>query len=149
MTGDVKVNELPASSGQTMLSSSRIVTGSESNSAVELGKFTRLMVSERTELALDFSAIVFGSLRKGEVRAFMPAARALSIITPGGVVAIDSSHAALVRVQADGNPQRMVLPFRVRRPDWTPSQVRVNLLRHLVLAVAVHRRFFCCSGGLS
>ena len=108
VSGNVTVNDLPASSGQTILSGSRIVTASESSSTLELGKFTRLVASEQTELALDFSdSTISGSLRRGEVRAFIPAARALSIVTPGGVVASDTSQAVIVSVQAEGNVTRI------------------------------------------
>jgi hypothetical protein len=73
-----------------------------------LGKFTRLVVSEQTELALDFSdAMISGSLRKGEVRAFIPAARAMTILTPGGVVATDSSQAAVVIVMVEAAGTRI------------------------------------------
>jgi ferric-dicitrate binding protein FerR (iron transport regulator) len=68
-----------------------------------LGKFTRLVASEQTELALEFSdSMISGSLRRGEVRAFIPAARALSIVTPEGVIANDPSQAVIVSVQTEG-----------------------------------------------
>jgi ferric-dicitrate binding protein FerR (iron transport regulator) len=104
VNGGVTVNDLPASSGQTILSGSRIVTARESSSTLELGKFTRLVVSEETELALDFSDVMIsGSLRKGEVHAFIPAARGLKIVTPGGVVASASGQVVVVTVHAEGN----------------------------------------------
>ena len=79
-----------------------------SNSILELGKFTRLLVSEQTELALDFSdAMISGSLRKGEVRAFIPAARAMTIVTPDGVVATDSSQAVVVNVLVEAGGTRI------------------------------------------
>jgi ferric-dicitrate binding protein FerR (iron transport regulator) len=108
VSGVVTVNDLPAKSGQTILSGSCIVTASDSNSVLELGKFTRLVVAEQTELALDFSdAMISGSLRKGGVRAFIPAARALTILTPDGVVATDSSQAAVVSILVEDGGTRL------------------------------------------
>ena len=108
VSGVVTVNDLPATSGQTILSGSCIVTASDSNSTLELGKFTRLVVPEQTELALDFSdAMISGSLRKGGVRAFIPATRALTILTPAGVVATDSSQAVVVSILVDGGGTRI------------------------------------------
>jgi hypothetical protein len=105
VAGDVKVNDVLAFSGQTILSGSHVVTASKSQSIFELGNFTRLSLSEQTDLALDFSAAnISGSLRQGEVRAFIPADRTLSIVTPDGVVATDSCEAVVFRVlvAADG-----------------------------------------------
>lgn len=99
MSGDVTVNELRALSGQTILPNSSIVTGSNSKSVLELGNFTRLILSEQTEFTVDFSAAsVAGSLRRGEMRAFMPAARALSITTPHGALTTDPGQPAVFKV---------------------------------------------------
>jgi len=101
-SGVVTVNDLPALSGQTIFSGSYIVTASRSLSVLELGDLTRLMMSEQTELALDFSVPRISiSLRQGEVRAFIPAARTLSITTADGVLTSDSSQAVVFRVQVE------------------------------------------------
>lgn len=105
VAGNVTVNDQPAFSGQTILSNSHVVTASKSQSIFELGNFTRVSLSEQTDLALDFSAAnISGSLRQGEVHAFIPADRTLSIVTPDGVVATDSGEAVVFRVKiaADG-----------------------------------------------
>ncbi len=105
VAGDVTVNDIPAISGQTILSGSRVVTAGKSQSIFELGNFTRLSLSAESDLALDFSAAsISGSLQHGEVHAFIPADRSLSIVTPDGVVATDSCGAVVFRVQvaADG-----------------------------------------------
>ncbi len=105
VSGGVTVNEDQALSGQTIPSGSHIITASKSNSILELGNFTRLILSEQTDLALDFTAAsIAGSLREGGLRASIPAARTLSITTPDGVVATDSSQAVVftVQVKADG-----------------------------------------------
>jgi ferric-dicitrate binding protein FerR (iron transport regulator) len=100
VSGVVTVNDLRALSGQTILSNSHIITASKSISILELGNFTRLIMSEQTEFALDFSATsVMGSLRHGEVRVFMPAARTLTIETPDGVIATDSSQTAVLSLE--------------------------------------------------
>jgi ferric-dicitrate binding protein FerR (iron transport regulator) len=102
VSGVVTLNDVAALSGETILSGSHIVTASKSNSILELGNFTRMMLSEQTDLALEFSAdSISGSLRQGEIRSFIPAARTLSIITPDGVVATDSSQAAVFSVQVE------------------------------------------------
>jgi hypothetical protein len=106
--GDVTVNDVPALSGQTILSSSRIVTASSSDSVLELGNFTRLTLAEETELALDFcAASISGTLGQGELRAFIPAARTMSITTADGVVATDSTQAAVFSVRAEPNGTRI------------------------------------------
>lgn len=106
--GDVTVNEVPALSGQTILSRSHIVTVRSSDSVLELGNFTRLTLSEQTELALEFTAAsISGSLGQGEVHAFIPAARTMSITTADGVVATDSAQAAVFSVRAEANGTRI------------------------------------------
>jgi ferric-dicitrate binding protein FerR (iron transport regulator) len=108
MSGAATVNDLPALSGETILSGSHIVTASKSNSILELGNFTRLILSEQTDFAVDFSATsISGSLRQGEVRAFIPVARTLSIITPDGAVATDSSEAVFLSVQVEAGVTRI------------------------------------------
>lgn len=107
-SGVVTVNGFPALSGQTILSSDSIATARTSSSTLELGNFTRLLLSEQTELALDFSATsIAGSLRRGEVRSFIPAARTLSIVTPDGVVATDSSQSVVFSVQVETGGTRV------------------------------------------
>jgi ferric-dicitrate binding protein FerR (iron transport regulator) len=102
VTGLVAVNGLHSVSGETISSGSQIVTASRSNSVLELGNFTRLILSEQTDLAIDFSrASISGSLRHGEMRAFIPAARGVSITTSDGVFATDSSQPVVFSVQVD------------------------------------------------
>jgi ferric-dicitrate binding protein FerR (iron transport regulator) len=100
VSGEVTVNELRALSGQTILPNSSIITASNSKSILELGNFTRLILSAQSELAVDFSAAsIAGSLRRGELRAFMPAARGLNITTPHAVLATDARQPAVFTVQ--------------------------------------------------
>jgi hypothetical protein len=59
-------------------------------------------------LALDFSAAkLSGSLRQGEIRAFIPATRNLRIMTPDGVVATDSSQTVVFSVQVGTSGTRL------------------------------------------
>jgi hypothetical protein len=108
LSGVVTVDDFRAVSGQTIFSGSNIVTGSKSSSILELGNLTRLVLSEQTELALDFSAAsISGSLRRGEIRAFLPSARSLSIATPDGTVVTDSTQTTVFRVQVESNATRL------------------------------------------
>lgn len=108
VNGVVTVNDVRALSSQIIFSSSHIVTASKAYSTLDLGNFTRLTLAEETELALDFSAAsISGSLQRGELRAFMPAARALNLNTPGGVIATDSSQPAVFKVQIDADFTRI------------------------------------------
>jgi ferric-dicitrate binding protein FerR (iron transport regulator) len=108
VSGIVTVNDLRAVSGDTILSGSHIVTSSKSNSILDLRNLTRLIMSEQTELALDFSApSISGSLRRGELRSFIPVARTASIATPDGVIATDSSQPAVFSVQVEAGSTRV------------------------------------------
>jgi ferric-dicitrate binding protein FerR (iron transport regulator) len=101
-SGIVTVSDLPASSGLTIFSGSRIVTAAKSAAIVELGGFSRLLLAEQTELALDFyDESVSGSVSEGDVRAFMPVAKPLTLNTPAGVVVTDSSEVVVLRVQVN------------------------------------------------
>jgi len=101
-SGIVIVNDERAVTGQTIFSNSHIVTARRSSSVLELGNSTRLTMSEQTEVVLDFSgAGISGSLRQGEIRAFIPATRPLSVMTPDGLIATDSSQSAVFSVQVE------------------------------------------------
>jgi hypothetical protein len=108
VSGAVTVNDVPALSGVTVLSGSRIVTLTGSSSVLELGKQTRLMLSEQTELALEFSEEnISGSLQKGAAHVFLPASRELTVATPAGVVATDSSQVVAFKIQVDDGGTRI------------------------------------------
>jgi ferric-dicitrate binding protein FerR (iron transport regulator) len=108
LSGVVTVDDVRAVSGQTIFSGNNIVTGNKSSSILELGSLSRLTLSEQTELALDFSATsISGWLRQGEIRVFLPSARALSIATPDGVVVTDSSQPAVFSVQLEADATRV------------------------------------------
>jgi ferric-dicitrate binding protein FerR (iron transport regulator) len=115
VSGGVTVNDVPALSGLTILSGSRIVTSTGSSSVLELGKQTRLMLSEQTELALEFCEDnLSGSLQKGAIHVFIPANRELTLATPAGVLATDSSQLAAVRIEVgDGGTRISVEQGRV------------------------------------
>jgi hypothetical protein len=98
--GIVRVDDLRASSGLTIFSGSRMVTSSQSAAVIELGKLSRLLLSEQTELRLDFSETsISASIGTGKVRAFLPIAKPLTLITPAGVLVTDSSAVAILTVQ--------------------------------------------------
>lgn len=108
VSGVVTVNNLRASSGLTVLSGSNIVTSNASSSILELGKQTRLVLSEKTELALDFSEeSISGWLQKGAVHVFVPANRRLTLTTPAGVIATDSSQMIAVNIQVEDGGTRI------------------------------------------
>jgi ferric-dicitrate binding protein FerR (iron transport regulator) len=102
VSGVVTVNELPALSGLTIFSGSHIITSRGASSVLELGKQTRLVLSEQTELALDFSEeAISGLLERGVVHAYMPANRRLTLTTPAGVVTTDFSQKAAVNITVE------------------------------------------------
>lgn len=101
-SGVVTVGEVPATSGLTIFSGSRVVTAAKSAAIVELGGYGRLILSEQTELALDFSdESVSGSVKEGNVQVFLPVAKPLTLNTPAGVVVTDSSEVAVLSVQVN------------------------------------------------
>jgi ferric-dicitrate binding protein FerR (iron transport regulator) len=104
VSGGVKVDDVPAISGLTITSGSHIVTSSGSSSILQLGSLTRFLLSEQSELALDFSAdSISGTLQSGGLHVFVPANRALTLSTPTAVIATDGSEMVAVNVQlADG-----------------------------------------------
>lgn len=115
VTGGVTINDVPAISGLTVSSGSHIVTSDGSSSILELGNLTRLSLSEKTELALDFSdKSISGTLQKGGLHVFLPVDRALTLSTPTGVIATDGSEMVAVNIQlANGNTRISVEKGRV------------------------------------
>jgi hypothetical protein len=96
--GTVTVDGARATSGQTIFPGSHVVTSEESESIIDLEKFTRLMLSEKTEFTLDFSRTSISSwLGNGVVRAFIPAGLPVSIKTVGADLITDPSQPGGVR----------------------------------------------------
>lgn len=102
VSGVVKVNDVPAISGLTVTSGSHIVTSRGSSSILELGNRSRLLLSDETELALDFSdKSISGTLQTGGLHVFVPASRALTLSTPTAVIAADGSETVAVKIQLE------------------------------------------------
>ena len=126
-SGDVKVSDLPAPSGLTIFSGSRIVTAAKSAAIVELGGYNRLILSEQTEFALDFSAdSVSASLTEGSVQAYLAAAKPLTLSTPAGVVVTDSSDVAVLSVQVS-DAATVITVERGRAQLRSDKQIRTLL----------------------
>ncbi|HEV7744062.1 MAG TPA: FecR domain-containing protein [Pyrinomonadaceae bacterium] len=108
VSGGVTVNDVPATSGLTLTSGSYIVTSGGSSSILELGNLTRFLLSEQTELALDFSAeSISGTLQTGGLHIFVPASRVFTINTPTGVIAADGSEMVAVKIQLTAGETRI------------------------------------------
>jgi ferric-dicitrate binding protein FerR (iron transport regulator) len=126
-SGAVKVSDLPAPSGLTIFSGSRIVTAAKSAAIVELGGNNRLILSEQTELALDFSAeSVSGSLTEGSVQAFLSTAKPLTLHTPAGVVVTDANDVAALSVQVN-DAATVITVERGRAQLRSEKQIRTLL----------------------
>ncbi|HEV7682838.1 MAG TPA: FecR domain-containing protein [Pyrinomonadaceae bacterium] len=115
VNGDVTVDNVPALSGLTITSGSHIVTSSGSSSILDLGNLTRFLLSEQTELALDFSAEnISGTLQSGGLHVFVPVNRALTLNTPTAVIATDGSEMVAINIQLiDGDTRISVEQGRV------------------------------------
>lgn len=108
VAGTVTIDGARAISGQTIFPGSHIATSEGSESIIDLGKFTRLLLSAETELTLDFSRMnISGSLSKGVVRGFIPAGIPVNIRTAGAELLTDSSQPTAFIVQVDGDATKV------------------------------------------
>ncbi|MBC8032093.1 MAG: hypothetical protein H7Z16_18560 [Pyrinomonadaceae bacterium] len=115
VAGTVTIDGAKGTSGQTVFPGSQIVTSENSESIIDLGKFTRLRLSPETDFMLDFSRTnISGALDKGVVRGFIPAGLPVNIKTAGGELVTDPSQPAEFIVQVIGeNTQISVKAGRV------------------------------------
>ena len=107
VAGTVTIDGAQGGSGQTIFSGSQVVTAEGAESIIDLGKLTRLRLSSATDLSLDFSqSRITSTLRKGTVRAFIPAGLLVSIHTAGGELVTDPALATEFTIQVtDQNTQ--------------------------------------------
>jgi len=115
IAGTVTVDGTRATSGQTIFTGSHVVIAEDSQSMIDLGSATRLVLASETELTLDFSRTNVSSvLGQGKLRGFVPAGLPLNIKTADVEVATDSSQPAAVKVEVvDGSTRVTVEKGRV------------------------------------
>jgi hypothetical protein len=97
--GAVTVNGQKAASGTTVFSDSMIVTDTDANAMVNLGKAGRVEVLPGSTIKLSFSEnSLSGQLEAGQVRVSAPAGVAASVTTKDGVVTSASGRANVFTV---------------------------------------------------
>jgi hypothetical protein len=97
--GAVTVNGQKAASGTTVFSDSMIVTATDANAMVNLGKAGRVEVLPGSTIKLSFSEnSLSGQLEAGQVRVSAPAGVAASVTTKDGVVTSASGRANVFTV---------------------------------------------------
>lgn len=108
VAGTATVDGARAISWQTIFPGSHIATSEGSESIIDLGRFTRFLLSAETELTLDFSRVnISSSLSRGVVRGFIPAGIPVNIKTVGAELITDSSQPAAFIVQVDGDSTKV------------------------------------------
>ncbi len=97
--GGVTVNGQKAASGTTVFTDSMIVTASDANAMVNLGKAGRIEVLPGTTLKISFSETnLSGQLEAGQVRVSTPAGVTASIATKDGTVNAETGRANVFTV---------------------------------------------------
>jgi hypothetical protein len=97
--GSVTVNGQKAASGTTVFTDSMIVTATDANAMVNLGKAGRVEILPGSTLKLSFSDnSLSGELESGQVRVSTPAGVAASIATKDGTVNAESNRANVFTV---------------------------------------------------
>lgn len=108
VSGVVTIDELKATSGQTIFPGSQIQTSEDSEALVDLGKFTRLRLLGETKFGLDFSKTsIVSTLTSGVLRGFIPAGTAVNIKTAAGELITDASQPTEFTVQVIGDTTRV------------------------------------------
>lgn len=97
------------SSGVTIFSNSKILTGEKGSAAVSLGRRGKLELGAKTNLLLQFSGTqIGGDLQSGRLILSLPAGIALALNTPKGLVKADGLQPTVVTIESASDKTKVL-----------------------------------------